>query len=193
MEGAGTEADTADGDARIVAAVLAGDDGASNELFARHAPMVFRVARRVSGDAALAEDLVQDVFVRVFECLPNFRGDSRFTTWLYRVAVTTCLNGVRRPRRIRRVEVSIEDRTLSRGAEREPLVLRMALSKAIDDLPPSLRLPLVLFALEGLSHREVAGALGISEGASRRRVSEARALLRSALDLDPREGGSDGQ
>lgn len=190
--GEDVDVEAPDPDAGLVAAAVRGDPAASRTLFTRHAPMVLRIARRIAGDGPVAEDLVQDVFMRVFERLSTFRGEARFTTWLHRVAVRTCLNGVRRPQRVRRMEIPLGEPPPHRRGDDDAALLRVTLSDAIDALPLALRMPLVLFALEGLTHREVAQALSISEGASRRRVSEARARLRQALSAGPEREASDG-
>jgi len=172
-------------DDELIAAIRAGSATAEAQLYRRHAPRVHRLAWRLARDADLARDLAQDVFVRLFESLASFRGESAFTTWLHRVTVTTCLNGLRR-RRFRRREVPL---TAAHGvaADHPDRLLLTTLDAAIAALPESLRLPLVLHALEGWSHREIATALRITEASSRRRVHEARVALRGALDLTPGE------
>jgi len=166
----------------LIARVVRGDVGAARVLYDRHAPRVYRLAYRMCGDRDLAGDLVQDVFVRVFQRLDRFRGEAAFTTWLHRVAVTTCLNTLRKVKRFRRREVDLEHADGADGdaAQSDP-VLRAALDRAIDDLPPPLRIALVMHAIEGYTHGEIADALGIAEGTSKSRVFEARSRLREAL------------
>ncbi len=134
------------------------------------------------GDRDLATDLTQDVFVRVFRQLGQFRGESAFTTWLHRVAVTTCLNTLRKVKRFRSREVEIDHAAAHHvgEADRDPL-LHAALTRAIDELPEGLRIALVMHAIEGYTHGEIAAALGIAEGTSKSRVFEARAKLREML------------
>ena len=166
----------------LVARAVRGDPGAARELYDQHAPRVYRLAYRMCGDRELAADMVQDVFVRMFARLDRFRGEAAFTTWLHRVAVTTCLNTLRKVRRFRHREVDLE-RADTAGGEPNPgdPVLRAALERAIEDLPPPLRIALVMHAIEGYTHGEVAAALGIAEGTSKSRVFEARCRLREAL------------
>lgn len=176
-------------DAALVHRAVAGDQAAERLLFDRHAPRVWRLARRIAGPEGEVADLVQEVFVRVFDRLESFRGDAAFTTWLHQVTVRACLNATRGSRRRAAREVALEavpDGELGRSTDP---TLTLALSAAIDALPDPLRLPLVMHALEGFSHAEVAAVLGIPEGTSRRRVSEARALLRTALDHSAPTGG----
>jgi RNA polymerase sigma-70 factor (ECF subfamily) len=134
------------------------------------------------GDRDLASDLTQDVFVRVFRQLGQFRGEAAFTTWLHRVAVTTCLNTLRKVKRLRDREVDLDHaHDQSAGSPDRDPVLHAALSTAIDALPEPLRVVLVLYAVEGCTHGEIAAALGIAEGTSKSRVFEARAKLREML------------
>ena len=171
-----------DGDRSLIHRAAAGDLAAARALYDRHAGRVFRLAYRMCGDRDLAGDLTQDVFVRVFRQLGQFRGESAFTTWLHRVAVTTCLNTLRKVKRFRSREVDLEhagDQSTA-GAERDPL-LHSALTTAIEELPEGLRIALVMHAIEGYTHVEIAAALGIAEGTSKSRVFEARARLREAL------------
>ena len=166
----------------LIARAVKGDRGAARALYDRHAERVHRLAYRLSGDADLAGDLTQDVFIRVFRELGKFRGESAFWTWLHRVAVTTCLNGLRKVRRLRTREVTLE---LAEGETQDLSAispeLRDAVAAAIEELSESLRIVLVMYALEGYSHAEIAAAVGITEGASRSRLFEARARLRVRL------------
>jgi RNA polymerase sigma-70 factor (ECF subfamily) len=168
----------------LIARAVRGDREAARALYDRHAARVHRLAYRLAGDADLAADLTQDVFIRAFRELGKFRGESAFGTWLHRVAVTTCLNGLRKIKRLRTREVTLE---LAEGESRDaggvsPEV-REAVAAAIEELPESLRVVLVMYSVEGYSHAEIAEAVGIAEGTSRSRVFEARAKLRAKLAL----------
>lgn len=171
-----------DGDASLIARATAGDLAAARTLYDRHAIRIYRLAYRMCGDRDLAGDLTQDVFVRVFRQLGQFRGEAAFTTWLHRVAVTTCLNTLRKVRRFHGREVDL-DHAHDQGAgtpDRDP-VLHAALTRAIEALPEPLRVALVMHAIEGYTHVEIAAALGIAEGTSKSRVFEARAKLKEML------------
>jgi len=171
-----------EGDSSLIARATAGDLAAARVLYDRHAARVYRLAYRMCGDRDLAGDLTQDVFVRVFRQLGQFRGESAFTTWLHRVAVTTCLNTLRKVKRFRGREVDLDDAQDHgiQAPDRDP-VLHAALTTAIEALPDSLRIALVMHAIEGYTHVEIAAALGIAEGTSKSRVFEARAKLRELL------------
>jgi RNA polymerase sigma-70 factor (ECF subfamily) len=174
---------TADvGDAGLIARVAAGDRSAARSLYDRHVARVYRLAYRLCGDADLAQDLTQDVFIHVFARLDQFRGESAFTTWLHRVTVNTCLNSLRRVQRVRRREVDLElvvEHPIG-NADRDPW-LDVALDRAINALPEGLRVVAVMYAIEGYTHADIAAALGIAEGTSKSRLFDARALLRTAL------------
>jgi RNA polymerase sigma-70 factor, ECF subfamily len=176
------EPGTGDDERSLVARAADGDRGAARALYDTHAARVHRLAYRLSGDAGLAADLTQDVFVQVFRQLKTFRGESSFSTWLHRVAVTTSLNSMRKVRRLRQRETEIDDaRDVIDGTAAADPDLRAALARAIDALPEGLRVALVMHAIEGYTHTEIGEALGIAEGTSKKRVFDARAILREAL------------
>ena len=177
-----TSFDPADDERSLIAKAMIGDRIAARALYDAHAARVHRVTYRICGDVDLAADLTQDVFVLVFRELPKFRGESAFTTWLHRIAVTVSLNAMRKVKRLRQRETDLDE---ARHHEHESgdidPDLREKLAAAIDALPEGLRLALVMHTIEGYTHAEVGKALGIAEGTSKARVFEARARLRQAL------------
>jgi len=98
----------------LIARAAAGDVAAARALYDAHSRRVYRLAYRMCGDPDLAADLTQDVFVRVFSQLGRFRGEAAFTTWLHRVAVTSCLNSLRKVKRFRGARSSSMNRTSGR-------------------------------------------------------------------------------
>ena len=166
-----------------MARILLEDRLAARQLYDRHAPRVHRLAYRICRDEELACDLVQETFVKAFRELAGFRGDATFSTWLHRITVTTALNTMRTVQRIRDREAPLDE-----GAElpsapdaiADPDV-RQRVHAAIDALPESLRLTVVLHDLEGYTHAEIGTMLGVATGTSKARLSEARALLRTSL------------
>lgn len=174
----------------LVAAAQLGSAAAEELLVHRHTDRVYRLAWRIAGDPDVARDLVQDVFVRVLNMLPRFRGEAAFTTWLHRVTITTCLNGMRRIRRANRGQVTLAHAAAVAATDSGDPAMLAAIRDAIAALPDGLRLPLVLHTLEGMSHREVAELLDLTEGTSKRRVFEARAALRTALGESTDGGGA---
>lgn len=164
----------------MVASARQGDRGASRWLYEAHARRVHRVVFRICEDEELARDLTQEAFVRAFSQLAAFRGDSAFGTWMHRIAVSVTLNAMRKVKRMRDRERPIDESIELHAApqrEGDP-DLRDRLHAAISALPESLRLPLVLYHVEGYTHGEIGTMLGIAEGTSKARVFEARGRLK---------------
>lgn len=157
-----------------------GDAEAMRDLYRRYAPRVHAVVRRLAGDDALAEDWAQEAWVRAFRALPSFRGDSRFSTWLHRIAVNSALHGRRwRERRVsRETELPEVREPVSRGDE---VVLRVSLQRALDELPDGMREIIVLHDVEGYTHEEIGEMRGIAPGTSKSQLFKARARLRALL------------
>ena len=171
----------------LIARVLAGDRLAGRELYDAHAPRVFRLAYRLTGDAELAREFTQDTFVRAFHRLADFRGDAAFSTWIHRITVTVVANAMRKVRRLRERETDLNDLDSAHpasgrdGSHRIDPDLRERLAKAIDALPEIYRTTLIMHDLEGYTHTEIAAVLGVAEGTCKSRLSAARAQLRAAL------------
>lgn len=166
----------------LIAKVLGGDRVAARELYDAHAPRVFRLAYRLTGDDDLAREFTQDTFVRAFQQLGRFRGDSALSTWLHRITVTVVANAMRKVKRLREREVDLEDADPI-GAEPSRLDpdLRERLARAIDELPEIYRTTLILHDIEGYTHSEISVVLGVAEGTCKSRLSVARSQLRAAL------------
>lgn len=162
-------------DAFLVQAAQDGDLAAFESIVRRHQGAVYRVALRMLGSPADAQDVTQDTFVRAWRGLRSFRRDSAVTTWLYRIVTRRCLDvlAARRPAEpFAAVEFPlVESDVADSVAERQRLV---AVTRAIADLPAEQRAALVLREFEGLSHRELAEVLGISIPAVKARIHRAR-------------------
>ena len=143
---------------------------------------VYRLAYRLTGEDALAQDCTQETFVRAFNGLRDFRGDAQLSTWLHRIAVSVTLNVLRKVKRIRERETELEDVTTMEGGIRtaDP-DLKARLARAIDALPEGYRTVFVMHDVEGYTHEEIGTALGIQPGTSKAQLSRARARLREAL------------
>src|SRR5688500_15661032 len=150
-----------------VALAAAGDRRAFERLYRMHLNRVFSLCMRMAADRARAEELTQDVFVRAWEKLSSFRGESAFTTWLHRLAVNVVLNARKTDGRDRTRYGSIEDE----GGEdfaapaTAPPGVRMDLEAAIAKLPPGARKVFVLHDVEGFKHEEIAEMFGVTVGA----------------------------
>ena len=178
-------ADRRDDDSELVALARDGDRAAFEELYRRHRNRVYGLVWRLcGGDAALAEDLLQESFIRAWNKLDGFRGDSRFATWLHRLSVNVALSDRRiRVRRLER-ETPLEG-TAERTATGEKDVYadqRMDLEQAIAKLPERARTVLVLYDIEGYSHAEIAEIAGMAVGSSKAQLHRARKLVREELD-----------
>ncbi|MGH7481722.1 MAG: RNA polymerase sigma factor [Longimicrobiales bacterium] len=172
----------------LIERAKAGDGVAIRRLYDRYAPRVHTVVRRLAGDDALAEDWAQDAWVQAIRALPSFRHDARFSTWLHRIAVNAALHGRRsRERRTRREAVA--PLALDRVAA-APSLLPLRIGRALDRLPAGMRQVLVLHDVEGYTHEEVAGLLGITAGTSKSQLFKARARMRDLLEpvREPNEG-----
>ncbi len=160
-----------------------GDQAAFRELYREHAGRVYAVCLRIAGDRQEAEELTQDVFVRAWEKLHTFRGESAFGTWLHRLTVNVVLMDRRaRRRREQRVQPTDDPGALERPGAAAPPGLSLDLEQAIARLPEGARAVFVLYDVEGYGHAEIARVLGIAPGTSKAQLFRARRLLRQWLD-----------
>jgi RNA polymerase sigma-70 factor, ECF subfamily len=171
-----------------VARAAAGDRGAFERVYREHVNRVFSLCARMSGDRTRAEELTQDVFVRAWEKLTLFRGESSFSTWLHRLTVNVVLNARKTEGRQRsRIEESDDDDggiDALPGTIGSPLAPGdlLDLEEAITRLPPGARRVFVLHDVEGYKHEEIAEMLGVTSGATKAQLHRARLLLREALN-----------
>jgi len=169
-----SERDLADGLRR-------GDPSAFEQIYRLHHRRVYQVAVRVLGNPTVAEDIAQEVFIRAFERGSQFRGDSKLSTWFYRLTVNACLSHMRRKSGVSLDENPLLVETIERAIPAAS-TLRPALEEAIRSLPPGYRTSVVLHDVEGLEHEEIAKVLGISVGTSKSQLHKARARLREMLE-----------
>jgi RNA polymerase sigma-70 factor (ECF subfamily) len=166
----------------LIARVRAGDGAAERALYDAHVDRVYRLAYRLAGDDALAQDFTQETFIRAFERLGTFRGEAAFSTWLHAITTSVVLNGLRKVKRFRQREADIELADGVTGARRQAEPdLKVRLRKAIDALPDGYRMVFVMHDVEGYTHEEIGAALGVETGTSKAQLSRARAKLREAL------------
>ncbi|HEX9819470.1 MAG TPA: RNA polymerase sigma factor [Methylomirabilota bacterium] len=168
----------------LVRQTQAGDHAAFRELYRQYAGRVYALCLRLTGDAADAEERTQDVFVRLWDRVGSFRGESAFTSWLHRLTVNVVLNERRTGgRRERRVAPAADPAILERGGGGRDVQpgLAIDLERAIAALPDGAREVFVLYDIEGYSHAEIAGLTGIAEGTSKAQLFRARRLLREKL------------
>lgn len=180
---AGAEAASEPRRGGTVERAAAGDPDAFGELYREHVGRVFALCLRLEGDARRAEDLTQDAFVRAWERLATFRGDSAFSTWLHRLTVNLVLGQKRSTsRRLKRVEPVDDLDSLGRSTPPRDHASALDLEDAIARLPDGARAAFVLHDVEGYSHAEIGESMGIAEGTSRAQLFRARRLLREMLE-----------
>ena len=160
-----------------------GDVDAFERLYRAHAPAVHSLARRMLGDEGAAHEMVQDIFVRAWERLGSFRGESAFGTWLHRVGVNLILNQLRVSKRdvARFIDDEPEDGA-SAAAPASDVDERIDLDAAIVRLPAGARTAFVLHDIEGYTHDEIAQMLGLAPGTIRAQLWRARRQLMRYLD-----------
>ena len=183
-------------DQQLVERVQRGDKAAFDLLVVKYQRKIFRLLSRLIRDTAEIEDVAQEAFVKAYRALPNFRGDSAFYTWLYRIAINTAKNylvsqGRRAPTS---TQADVEDaETFDDGDHLRDLntpdsmlvttQIAEAVNRAIDQLPEDLRTAIVLRELEGLSYEEIAESMQCPIGTVRSRIFRAREAI--ALELRP--------
>ena len=182
-------------DAELVKKAQQGDADAFATLFYTHRPRVYSLCLRMTNNTAEAEDLTQDAFLQVFRKLSTFRGDSALSTWLYRVAVNTVLMHFRKKglRQVSLDESSNQDtRLLKReyGSVDERLsgsVDRIALARAMQELPAGYRTIFLLHEIKGYEHQEIARLLRCSVGNSKSQLHKAKLKMRELLGYQKSE------
>ncbi|HEX3253964.1 MAG TPA: RNA polymerase sigma factor [Pyrinomonadaceae bacterium] len=173
-------------DGRVIEACQQGDRDAFRLLFETYKDKVFSIAVYSSdGDRALADDITQQIFLKLFTAIRQFRGDSEFTTWLYRLVVNACLDERRRRRRLLPWGEMV---AMKKAGERKPqekhyarLEISEAVQTAIGELKPKFRLPILLKYIEGLSYDEIASVMGCSKGTVASRLNRGHSQLAKRL------------
>lgn len=180
-------------DEQIVARVCAGEGRLFELLMRRHNRKVFRAARAIMKRDDEAEDVMQDAYVRAFTHLAEFKGESRFSTWLTRIAIYEAYGRLRRERRLE--PLGIENQEVSMSSQQSPeqaavdLEIRHLLDRAIDDLPEEFRLVFVLREVEQMSVAETAEVLAVPEQTVKSRLFRARKRLQESM-LTAIDGGT---
>ena len=184
-------------DARLIESARSGDVAAFEQVYRREVGRVYALCLRMTADAQRARELTQTVFVRAWDRLGSFRGDSQLSSWLHRIAVNEVLIDARTERRRRARVVLAEDEGAASEDSDEPdrrdaprstgITLpvdtesRIDLERAIAKLPPGARTVFVLHDIEGYRHEEISRMTGSAEGTLRAQLHRARKLLMEAL------------
>jgi RNA polymerase sigma-70 factor, ECF subfamily len=139
------------------------------------------VRRLVGGDADLAADIAQEVWIQIFRALPSYRGDSQFSTWAHRIAVNRTLNALRKTRRLANLETEVQEDSAFVEPDHERTFMAQSIEDAAAKLSPGARTVFMLHDVEGYTHEEIAVELGITPGGSKSQLFKARAKLRTLL------------
>lgn len=174
------------GDFKLAQLAASGDVGSFEELYRRHHRRVYSICLRMLQNPTEAEDLTQDVFVQLFRKIGSFRGDSAFTTWLHRMTVNQVLMHFRK-RNVKLEKTTEEGETPEQivmgtaNPDRMPIVDKIALQDAVDQLPNGYKNVFLLHDVQGYEHEEVAKILGCSVGTSKSQLHKARLKMRKLL------------
>jgi len=185
-------------DADVLTRAQAGDHHAFAQLYSLHKRRIYSLCLRMVGNVAEAEDLTQEAFLQLHRKIATFRGDSAFSTWLHRLAINVVLMHLRK----KGLSVISLDEAMEPTPEEGPgrsfgapdlslagSIDRLALERAISDLPAGYRLIFVLHDIEGYEHNEIAAMLDCSIGNSKSQLHKARLKLRDAMRTFPRREG----
>jgi RNA polymerase sigma-70 factor (ECF subfamily) len=165
----------------LVVRARRGDTRAFERLYRLHAGRVNGLCLRLTRDPALAEDCVQETFIRAWRALERFEARSRVSTWLHRIAVNVVLE--RRRRRSEELEVTMDPQDMPyESALPDTPVEEAEIEAAIDSLPQGARDALTLCGIYGYGHQEAASMLGVAEGTCKAQLHRARALVRRRLE-----------
>jgi len=154
---------------------------AGRALYDTHAPRVYSLAYRLSGDAEKAREVTQDTFIRAFSRLSQFRGDAAFSTWLHRIVVSVVSNSRRTDVRFGREVALDEAQSIAVSAPESDPDLKECIARSVERLSETYRTTLIMHDIEGYTHAEIAEILGVPEGTSKSRLSAARAQMRQDL------------
>ena len=182
-------------DEELVESFVGGETDSFPMLVERYQARVYSIVYGIMGSRDEAEDLSQEVFIKVYENLGHFKGKSRFYTWIYRITVNVCLSAQRKKSHSNRIismsrlsgvsanpgEVELADETFSPQKVFKDRELASKIQLAIDSLPGILRITFILREFEDLSYRELAGVFRCSMGTVKSRLSRARESLRQTL------------
>ena len=172
-------------EAGIIEDCKQGDRAAFHLLFEAYKDKVYSIALHYSNDEAMARDVTQQVFLKLFTSISQFRKDSEFATWLYRIVANACIDEHRRRKRFVPFSPEIEVKEMStKGSQEESYHRRQVADSvrgAIAELSPKLRLPILLKYIEGLSYDEIAETLGCSIGTVSSRLNRGHKMLARKL------------
>ncbi|PQJ55169.1 RNA polymerase sigma factor [Psychrosphaera saromensis] len=175
----------------IVAQLKRGEQSALRKLYNIHGKRVYALSLRLSGDREIAEDITQEVFVQIWQKIHNFRGDSKFSTWLHSVASNVAISHMRKQKAWWRSWFGSDEQNeteLANIKTNDDLtnhdLSRSGLDKHIAKLPEQARIVFVLFAIEGWRHEEISKELNIAVGSSKSQYHRAKQLLQITINSE---------
>jgi len=173
---------------QVIEACQHGDRDAFRVLFETYKDRVYSIAvYSFGGDRSIADDVTQQIFLKLFTAIKQFRGESEFTTWLYRLVVNACMDERRRNRRLLSLgetrETVVKNAAAKKQQEKQYArsELAQAVRAAINQLKPKFRLPILLKYVEGLSYEEIASVMGCSKGTVASRLNRGHGQLAKHL------------
>ncbi|NOX66198.1 MAG: sigma-70 family RNA polymerase sigma factor [Chlorobi bacterium] len=177
-----------DQDFILIRAYIDGDEAAFEKLLMLHKDKVRNLIFLTLGDSEFVDDIIQDVFISVYHKIKEFRFESKFTTWLYRITVNKCRDYLRK-KRVRSIFTPIKDshENIQSTAMRTDIDIPQLVRKAIERLPEKLRIPLILRDMDGFSYSEIAEKLDCEVGTVKSRIFRARESLKALLEPYQRE------
>ncbi|MCF8261417.1 MAG: sigma-70 family RNA polymerase sigma factor [Melioribacteraceae bacterium] len=172
-----------DEDFELINNFISGDESAFSELVHKHKEKVRNLVFLTLGDTEYVDDISQDVFISVYHKLGDFRFQSKFTTWLYRVTVNKCKDYLRK-KKVRSIFVPIKDNEheLRVGSGTDNMDIPQLVRRAIEKLPDKLKVPLILRDIDGFSYKEIAEQLECEVGTVKSRIFRARENLKFILE-----------
>lgn len=170
--------------AQAISAAQRGDRQAFYQIYRQFTGRVYAICWRLLADKQKAEDATQEVFIKIWQQLPDFRGDSQFGTWLHTIATRTAIDIWRQEKFLRLTDSTDDSNSELAEQVTEAVTDDTQLEAAILRLPAQARAVFVLFAIEGYQHQQIAVLLDIAEGTSKAQYHRARQLLREWLSED---------
>lgn len=182
---------------KLVNKAVKGDNSAFEALMEKHMGIIYNIALRMTANQDDAEDMTQEIMIKIFRSLGSFKGNSKFSTWIYRVAVNTCLDELKKKKNKKHLsldaeisgddgenQIEIKDDSPSPEKLAEQNELRDIVAAAVKLLSDEHRAVIVLRDIRGMSYSEIAGILGCSDGTVKSRISRARAQLKMILEKE---------
>lgn len=164
------------------------DQSAFQLLYREHYGMVLTLCRGfMKGDAELADDLAQDVFINVWNALPSYRAEASYKTWIYRITVNTCLLQIRKDKKKTKVPIEAATNTAEPDSEDNQLESEQLLYRAIGKLDKVERL-MMMMVLEEMPYEEIAGIMGITENNLRVKIHRIKTKIKSIIEDERRHG-----